>query len=405
MKRILLSLCLLTMSLAAIAQTTRYVKAVASGNSSGSSWANASGDLQLMINSSANYDQVWVAAGTFKPNRRADALTSITLNDRYNAFVLKADVKIYGGFAGNEATFAERNLTLTANKSTFSGDIGTVSVIADNAYHVVIAAGAVGAAELNGFTISGGNADGQSSVIVNGLLVYTFYGGGMYNFSSSPSLTNITISGNVAVYSGGGMFNYYESSPILTKVTISGNTSESGGGMGNFSSSPILTNVTLNGNTAISGGGMYNFSSNPVLTNATISGNAATYGGGGMYNFSSSPILTNATISGNKDNNYGGAMFNEISSNPKVKNSIVYNNSSGIVNLDSPAPEYEYSLVQDNPNGTAMMSYTGAANAIFVSPQPPGLHTGGDYMPLDKRPTFQASLPTWRATYVYKRAQ
>ncbi|MHC4535065.1 MAG: hypothetical protein ACYS6K_14045, partial [Planctomycetota bacterium] len=42
---------------------------------------------------------------------------------------------------------------------------------------------------LEGFTITGGNAD---------------YGGGMYNDNASPTVTNCTFSGNYAGYLGGG---------------------------------------------------------------------------------------------------------------------------------------------------------------------------------------------------------
>lgn len=49
----------------AFAQTIHYhyVKTIATGDGTGSSWDNASGDLQEMINASASGDQIWVAAG------------------------------------------------------------------------------------------------------------------------------------------------------------------------------------------------------------------------------------------------------------------------------------------------------------------------------------------------------
>ena len=47
-----------------VANPIRYVKA--GGTGSGSSWTNASGDLQAMINASG-VTEVWVAGGTFKP--------------------------------------------------------------------------------------------------------------------------------------------------------------------------------------------------------------------------------------------------------------------------------------------------------------------------------------------------
>ena len=44
------------------------------------------------------------------------------------------------------------------------------------------------------------------------------------------------------------MYNYQNSSPTLTNVTFSGNSARWGGGMNNDSSSPTLMNVTLSGN-------------------------------------------------------------------------------------------------------------------------------------------------------------
>jgi len=146
----------------------------------------------------------------------------------------------------------------------------------------------------------------------------------MYNSqSSSPTLTNVTFSGNWSSLRGGGMYNW-TSSPTLTNVTFSGNTAatEYGGGIYNDSSSPTLTGVTFSGNTAKDGGGMSNnYSSNSTLTNVIFSGNIATYDGGGMYNYdSSSPTLTNVTFSGNSASNRGGGMSNNWSSSPTLTN-------------------------------------------------------------------------------------
>jgi hypothetical protein len=59
MKRLLLFLfswgCILPVS----AQTIRYVYPGGFGNQSGSSWLNASPDVQAMINASNPGDQVW----------------------------------------------------------------------------------------------------------------------------------------------------------------------------------------------------------------------------------------------------------------------------------------------------------------------------------------------------------
>ncbi len=97
------------------------------------------------------------------------------------------------------------------------------------------------------------------------------------------------------------MLNQSSSSPTLTNVTFSGNSAS--GSVGRCIaiarrwgiSSPTLTNVTFSGNSAtIGGGGMYihaeNYgTSSPTLTNVTFSGNRANYGGGGMFNLNQQP--------------------------------------------------------------------------------------------------------------------
>jgi hypothetical protein len=226
-----------------------------------------------------------------------------------------------------------------------------------------------GSTVLDGFTITGGNAGGAGSMAVSSKNISRQNGGGMYNNSSSPVLTNVTISGNSADY-GGGMYNY-SSSPALTNVTISGNSATGthayGGGMYNYSSSPALTNVTISGNSADRGGGMYNRdSSSPMLTNVTISGNSATgtyaYGGGMHNESSSSPVLTNVTISGNSAAN-GGGMNNNTSSSPKIRNSIIWGNTAttagGLSNNNSSTPVIASSIVQDSGGSGSWVAATG----------------------------------------------
>lgn len=370
--------CLFTF---ASAQTTHYVKTIATGDASGSSWNNASGDLQLMINSSVPGDVVWVAGGTYKPIYRADNLSVLTPNDRNNAFVLKPDVKIYGGFAGNEMALTQRDSTRITNNTILSGDLGVIDDNSDNAYHVVISAGSVGSAGLNGFTIKDGNANGPGgNLTVLSQSIYSYEGGGLELTNSSPVLTNITVSANNAISIGGGI-NNYNSSPVLFYVNIIGNIAGSGGGIYNNSSSPAISNTIISGNSAIAGGGagggIYNLSNSfPVLTNVTISGNTASYGGGILNNNGSLSFLTNVTISGNLAIS-GGAIYNNLSS-PKIRNSIIYDNSTGILNAGGSMPAITYSLVQDltdESNG----NISGSKDPLFVAPLAPGLSTGGDY--------------------------
>ena len=80
-------------------------------------------------------------------------------------------------------------------------------------------------------------------------------------------------------------------------VIQNGYSSTDGGGMWNVSSSPTLTNCTFTNNSADYGGGMFNDASNPTLTGCTFTENSAAHSGGGMFNANySSPTLTDLSL-------------------------------------------------------------------------------------------------------------
>jgi hypothetical protein len=161
----------------------------------------------------------------------------------------------------------------------------------------------------------------------------------MYNESSSPALSYVTLSGNFAG-SGGGMYNESASSPQLSYVTISGNKAtnpgSTGAGMYNDASSPQLDHVEISGNIVNgNGAGMYNYNlSSPTLFYVTISGNQAMGSlpnGGGIYNDHSSPVLTDGcVISGNTAGNFGAGMYNSGASSPKMRGSAVIDENNGV---------------------------------------------------------------------------
>ncbi len=310
-----------------------YVNVTASGNNDGTSWEDAYTSLSdALANASAN-NKIWVAQGTYYPTTYAGDGTT----DRDMAFVLVADVAVYGGFNGTETTLEARADT-TGATTILSGDMGTKDDNTDNCYHVVISAGDVGTASLNGFTISGGNSNGSSTITINGSSVNRISGGGMFIDFSSPYLNNIGFANNNAKFYGGAIYNNY-SSPEIRNVTFSGNKGKLGGGIySNYSSfkmedadfnensaityggaiyiefsSPSLTNVTFNDNSAKYGGGIYINTKNntkPTLRNVVFINNSATNVGGGMYNRSSNSNLTDVIFSGNYSQADGGGMQN-----------------------------------------------------------------------------------------------
>ena len=122
MKKICLFVLLFSWGIEATTVQTRwYVNIAGSATGAATSWATACSDLQLIINNSSAGDTIWVAQGTYVPIRSANNLTVIRLNNRNNAFVLKSNVHIYGGFAGNETNLLQRNWN--TNPTVLSGDI------------------------------------------------------------------------------------------------------------------------------------------------------------------------------------------------------------------------------------------------------------------------------------------
>ncbi|HJR80936.1 MAG TPA: choice-of-anchor Q domain-containing protein [Anaerolineales bacterium] len=344
-----------------------YVDAGASGANNGTSWTDAYTDLQSALSAATSGDEIWVAAGTYKPTTGADRTIS---------FALKNGVAIYGGFAGTETLLSERDweINLTILSGDLNGDDVGFTNNSENSYHVLTGGGTDSTAMLDGFTITAGYA--------NGALLVHRRGGGMYNDGGSPTLTNLTFSGNSVSGpstsdGGGGMYNYNNSTPILTNITFSGNSAPSGSGMFNSGSSPMLTNITFSGNSASNGGGgMFNVVSDPTLKNVTFSGNSAANGGGmyngtsnpslinvsfsensvsshggGIYNFNSDPILTNMTSTGNSASGRGGGMYNTDNSGPFLTNTILWGNTASsegpeIYNGHLSTPVISYSLIQ-----------------------------------------------------------
>lgn len=368
--------------------TSSVIRARPNGSTAwpcGDSWSTAC-TLQTALYNAQSGDEIWVQAGVHKPTTDP--------NDREATFTLRNGVAIYGGFVATETLRTQRDWR--AHPTVLSGDIDgndstdphgvvttTANITGTNAYHVVMSNGVTETAVLDGFLITAGLAnaveaeenwphylgggmfndessptltnitfsgnsasnsgggvfnDNSGPTLTNVIFSYNQAadGGGMYNYESSPLLTDITFDGNVAINDGGGLYNYHSASPLMN-ITFSGNTAgNTGGGMYNgFDSSSTLTEVTFNGNTAFHGGGMFNYASNPALTNVTFSDNSAAgdddySSGGGMYNYESSPTLIHVTFSGNSAAGIyegGGGMYN-YSSNPTLTNVIFDGNTA-----------------------------------------------------------------------------
>ncbi len=120
------------------------------------------------------------------------------------------------------------------------------------------------------------------SAVVEGITITNGYsysrGGGIYCYSSNPSLKKVMIIGNSANRDGAGI-DCINSNPNLINVTISSNFTigsfSYGGGIYCYYSSPSLANVTISNNTAADGGGIYCFGlTSPSLVNTILWNNS-----------------------------------------------------------------------------------------------------------------------------------
>ena len=363
-----------------------FVNDDATGANDGTSWTNAYISLQDALAVAVSGDQIWVAAGTYRPS---------TVGDRNASFVLKDGVAIYGGFAGSETQLSQRNWT--SNVTLLSGDLNgddraTFDHNSENSFHVVIGASGT---TLDGFTISGGNAseggggiDTQgSSPILRNLLIRRNMtandGGGIYNNGGSPSLTNVTLSGNMATYNGGGIYDI-DSNTSLTNVTLSGNQSDAGGGIAVEGGSPRLSNVTVSGNQANGGGGLMFFdNSSPTLMNVTVSSNTATNNGGGLFFSTSSATLANVTIGGNTAGN-GGGVFADMSTLTFTNTTISGNQTTG-----SPGDGGGAILAH---GGTLMVVNGTVAGNSTTGNGAGGINAGGPSVNLDTKVTLENTI-------------
>lgn len=289
--------------------TIRYVKPTASGSGNGSSWANASSDLQAIINSSSTGDEVWVAAGTYLPTRDPFGNASPT-NPRDKTFRLKGGVDVYGGFAGNETSITARNIS--ANITILSGDIGTAINSSDNCYHVVlmVISGSSPGCILDGFKIKDGNANSWPNITVNSISILRGNGGGIYAYGGTGSVfRNLHIYNNYATDNGGGI--YVEAGKYTIKFdSIYNNYSPwHGGGMFINGNSLLDSNTLYSNNAGRDGGGAYIASQTVLNGNAIYNNYAGDYqgsrGGGVYFNAPDSSKITNNTIFNNSSRHSG----------------------------------------------------------------------------------------------------
>jgi len=178
---------------------------------------------------------------------------------------------------------------------------------------------------VDGFLIQGGGGREFADIPYPGR-----YGGGVMLNGTSPTLRNLTVTGNSVGSNsqlglGGGMA-LHNSQAVLENITITGNTGIFGAGMFIHRGAPTLTDITITANAPYTtnlsnppvGGGLHVVDSAPVLTDVVISEHIGLERGGGVYvtdlNQTASLTMTGGEVTGNSARLSGGGVHLEAGS-------------------------------------------------------------------------------------------
>jgi len=354
----------------------------------GTTWEDAFGDLQSALDVAAATDEIRVADGVYLPTYRIEPM-----DPRSATFVLVDGVTLEGGYAGiGHPDPDERDIETYT--TVLSGDLGGNDAAGflnreENCYHVVFnyEDGLTTSTVLDGFTISGGNADGHIISGVGGGMILeassatvirctvtdnmASHAAGMRIGSSRSVLTNCTFVNNKATDFGGrgGAIQCNRSELTLARCVFRGNSAKLGAGVSFYDMDGIVTDCLFTENESASGAGLHNLVASPTVTrcvflnnigggmlndlaaprltdclfNNNVSGEAGglSEAGGGLENLSSQPVVTNCRFIENSTQGLGGAVAN-IQSFPTFHNCIFAGNSAGeycggIYNFQSPS--------------------------------------------------------------------
>lgn len=371
----------------------RYVKEGGTGD--GSSWGNASGDLQKMIDELAAVDapgEVWVAAGTYRPT------TQIIEGVQYAAsFRMRDGIDVYGGFDDEHPEdskskrkkgtmpwiYTNETILLGADYEDGSATWGNDQWnVISSSRHVVWFAPMSGEDNfksvtiLDGVTIKGGAANGGE-----GLADFaTDKGGGVY-MGLNAILQNCIVTENTANGDGGGVYANGDGADassanakggrVVGCLVYNNSSVEDGGGVFVKNAGLVLRSMITN-NSAMNGAGVYldkNAKNHPeylILSTSVVSNNTAT-GNGAVYCNESGVLLQNTIVNNdcpstvdasNPNSSQTGGLY--INKYAYVINSILWNNLINGLNI----PMYALGATAENVR-FYNNAISGSSNAVW----------------------------------------
>ncbi|MCH7871233.1 MAG: hypothetical protein IID33_05985 [Planctomycetes bacterium] len=286
----------------------------------GISWASAFDDLQDALAVAGVGDTIHVARGTYFPTSGVS---------RTATFSIPGGVTLRGGYAGVLA--GNPNIRdPQAFPTILSGAIGNATDT-DNSYTIVTASGLSSAVTIEGFTLTGGNANGASpfsalgrggAVWISGVPSVAIHdchfegnqsnghGGAIYVSTADLTLTDSSFTDNSSAAGSGGAM-YVSFAILLVRGTsFDVNSATDGGALLCTESFCTIVNSTFNDNDAGRGGALLLTESTTELVNTTLIGNTAGTAGGAMFHENGELSLIHTTVMGNhvvSDGGLGGA--------------------------------------------------------------------------------------------------
>lgn len=360
----------------------RYVMETAKGTGDGTSWENASGDLQKMIDELATVNapgEVWVAKGEYRP------ITQIIEGVQYAAsFRMRDGIDVYGGFAGTETSKADRlkgdmpwiytNETILLgadyenNTAAWANNQWNVT---SSSRHVVWFAPMSGEEDfksvtvLDGVTIKGGAANGGE-----GLTDFaTDKGGGVY-MGLNATLQNSIVTENTSKGNGGGV--YVNAGRVVSSLIYNNSAATDGGGVF-VSGAGLVLRSMITDNSAKNGAGVYLDKNNDeypeeylILSTSVISNNTALENGA-VYCNAGGVLLQNTIVNNdcpssvdasNPNSSQTGGLY--INKYAFVINSVLWNNSINKIDV----PMYALEATADNVR-FYNNAISGSTNAVW----------------------------------------
>ncbi len=308
LRRLCFAAMLLLLIITSANSAVWYVDGSVAASGIGTSWTSPVKTIQEAVNKASNIwiictapnDSIWVKQGVYTLS------SEITVNKIVN---------IYGGFNGTETSASQRNFT--ANPTIIDGQLNT-RCMKISSY-----------CEIDGFTFRYGRNSG-AGIYLDQVPTYDCFS------------TTLAVSIKNCIF-------YYNSALI-------GASSVPGGGIYDYKSSPYISNCTFQGNTGDRGGAIFSWQSSPVIDRCIFQTNhslaAGSWGGGAICgDYLVYGTITNCLFDNNYSNSWGGALAYHMGY-PAVTNCTFVNNGAALdgdaVHTNTAAPTFKNCIFWDD---------------------------------------------------------